>query len=399
MKKISKLVCCFLFVMCVFAGCTDDPGNSSLTTFSSSQNIWECYYEYLNLEQEFNANLTSKVFEVKDDANVIKTDAQKYTTMLTNSQMYKNIVRDSIAVIDVYEQSEKQVLFQFDQNLSDYRVKEISASGNYEVSYNQKLFRNVYLDGNQMVDNLIYGVPLKNVLRFSVAKSDLGIYTIKTVEQNISLPENISAYEKVSTDSNGNTVTLKLEITQTQISGTRPYTQTVLLASEVVTDSQSQQVSSYQHEVKYYLENNHFYLRDVITSNGVIKSQQKFRLDNTFSNISINYNSAIGYLSYDMGYNLNGNMKVFGEIYYQGSNKFLAKEFVQILNGKPFELTQNFITETNFLNQAINTKTVFNSASFTNIKNQELSQFALYNNESNAVCAVDGEEFSLTFYN
>ena len=152
--------------------------------------------------------------------------------------------------------------------------------------------------------------------------------------------------------------------------------------------------------MKYYLENNHFYLRDVITKDGTIKSQQKFRMDNSFTNISINYKSDIGYLAYDMAYNLNGSMTVYGEIYYQGADKFLAKEFVQVLNGKPYEIAKNSVTEINFGLQNVLSKTVFGVSSYTNIREQKMNEFAKYANETNKiVCLNCGEDINLAFYN
>ena len=397
MKKIFSLCMCVLLAGTILVGCTTNPPASSLTTYISHDNIWEYYDEYLNVADNFEKSLMQAVVLTKNDDNIADADAQKYLSVNTNSQYYKNTIRDCVAVIDVFENSEKQALFEFD-NASDYMVKHLSSNAGYKVTYNQKIQRNTILEQNAQVDQLIYNVPLCHELTINLEKGDTGVYNIKTILQNITFPESISAFEEITTNQDGNTVTTKLEVTQNQITTPIEYTQTTLLASQVITNSNGSVLYSYERESKYYLQNNHFYLRDTTKVDGTLKLQQNIRLDNSYSNVALNYNKQTGNLNYNLTYNLAGSLNLYGEMYYQGKNKFICKEFVNITQGTPFGLTQNFITETNYA-EIILTKTVYNVGVYVNIRDQEMQNFAVHTNDGSSVCAKKAEgKIDLTFY-
>ena len=374
MKKLFALVLCLISVF-IFVGCDNNPNNSSFTTHVSSENIWEYYYDYINVKENYDNIEKQKVLSLKDKSNISENDAQKYINTIHNRVFYENIIRDCIVCADVFENDERQVILDFDANITDYKISQVS-NAKYLASYNQIMPRNMIMQGNERVDELIFNVPIKNTLEISITKSDNGIFNIKEAKQTMSFPTEIMAFEETFVDENGNNVVLKLEVEQILVTTPIEYTQTTLTASETV-NGPNGVISSYSREAKHYYQNSNYYLQDTVKINDVIKSQQTFRLNNSYTNVAITYNKDIGYLSYDMTYNLNGKVQIFGEVYYQGAQQYLAKEFFKVIQGKPFNISQSFVNETNYKTDTYNSKTLYNAVVYVNIRNQEFNKFAL----------------------
>lgn len=385
MKKFFNalllLICCFLFV-----GCLDDSNSTKkLTTKQSSYDIWQYYYDLENSNKSMLEIMTKN----KDESlfEILENDA--------NTHFLSNALRDSIATIDMFDKGESIALFQYDQ-LKNYKVNELISGKKYNVSYIDCFSRNLIYNSDSDVDKLIFEVGLKMDNEITIEKSDGGVYSVRII-QKAGLVDDIQAETKNYSENN-NKVCLSRQVSQTEVgSGVNSYVKTIVTATKTIEDPQGN-VSTYKREEEFYKQGGVSYLKDSVTYGDVTKVQT-FRLDNTFSSIFIKYVPETGYFSYEMSYNLNGRLKLYGEVYFQGFGSFIEKVFLEIIQGEPFGIKNSFVLQKNIIQNDFFIKASFKNAKNFDLKEQNMETFAVYNGEENCVCAKNkNQEFKVVEY-
>lgn len=373
MKKafnaLMLLMCCFLFV-----GCFDNTNSiQKLTTKQTSYDAWQYYYDL----ESSNNFIFEKMIENNDNAlfNVLENDA--------NMHFLSNALRDSMATLDVFDKGENMALFQYDK-LKNYKVSELISGKKYNVSYIDCFSRNLIQNSDSDVDKLIFDIGLKMDNEITIEKSDGGVYSVRIV-QKASLVDDDVQGETKSYIENGNKVTLSRQVSQIEVgSGTSSYVRTIITAVKTIEDYQGN-VNTYKREEEFYKQGSVNYLKDSVTYGNVTKVQN-YRLDNTFSSIFIKYIPETGFLSYEMQYNLNGRLKIFGEVYFQGLGSFIQKTFVEVVQGEPFGIKDSLLIQKNIKQEDFEAKFIFKNAKNIVLKDQNMEKFALYDGEENCVC-------------
>lgn len=401
MKKFLSLLFCVLSCSLFLFGCDKDDYVKNLVTYAYPDSIVEYFYDLDNAQKTLNQDINALVFEQN-----ATSDTKTFLSVANGRNLYFDVVRDCVNIVDTFTNREKYNLYDY-SDLQDYQVQEVTTSSTtsgtkYSVSYNQKLSRNIVHNCDQEVDALIYDVPLTTTLTASVTKPSDDIFNLNSVIRGFKFVDDIQPYLENRTDADGNNVQLKLEVSQLAAgSGSKTYQKTILVATKVVSDPQGNVLSNYEHTSTNTLEGNQQYLVDTIKQDGQTLGELKLRMtDNSYPNVAISFIPKTGYFSYELKYNLVGQISVFGECYYQGPNKYLLKEYADVKQGTPFGISQSFLVETIFDNQQVKTKTKYNPDSvYLNIRNQDINNFASYTNEISCVCTtINSTTRTIRFY-
>lgn len=387
MKKFVNallvFVCCFFMV-----GCFEQSKNpQKLITKQTSYDIWQYYYD---LENSNNFVL----------GQISKQNDEKMIVFLNNDEkmhFLSNALRDTIATIDVFNKGETIALFQYD-SLKDYKVTQLIAGKKYNVSYLDFFKRNLIDNADSDVEKSIFEIGLKVDNEITIEKSDGGVYSARIV-QKCTLSDDIQSENQSYIDAENNKITLSRQVSQFEVgSGTNAYTKTIITVSKEIKNSQGN-VKKYVREIEFFKQSNVNYMKDSVTAENVTKTQT-YRLDNTFSSISIKFVPEIGYLCYEMQYNLNGRVKLYGESYFQGIGSFIQKIFVEILQGEPFGIENSFTIEQNIRQNDFEIKAILKNAKNFDLREQDIQKFAKYNGEENCVCVKkDEQKLSVMVYN
>lgn len=387
MKKFFSALliclCCFLLVGCL----ETQSGKQILTTKQTSFDAWQYYYDF----ETVNNNMSNKISSSSEEGGF------SFVQQNANMHFLTSALRNSMATIDVFNKGESVALFQYEK-LKDYKVTQITAGKKYSVSYVDFFERNIVSNADSEVDNLIFEIGLKVQNEISIEKSSSGVYSIR-ITQNITPPTEIQAFLQTNTDSNNVTTSVCRQVTTNNVgTGASAYTKTTVKAEKVIKNQQGQVTSTYSRQVEFYKQNNVNYMKETV-SNGQTSTIQTFRLDNTFSSIYIKYVPETGYLNYEVGYNLNGRVKMLGEMYFQGQGSYIHKRYIEILQGEPFGLKQSFVEQSNIKEQEFAFKTSYSDVKNFDLSDQDMSKFAVYNNEKSCICAsYKNKQFNIKTY-
>lgn len=393
MKKILKPFVAFLllFVCVLVCGCDQStlPQNP-LVTKACDFSAWEYYFQVDNLQNQLQQSAIGCVGEQSDNKS-LESDIKKYVSLVSNNQNVLDVVRDCMATIDCFENREKSVIFDF-ENLKNYRIELVSGN-TYRVTYDHIFSRCIDKNFDNDVDRLVYEIPVQTTLDITLEKGENNVFNIRSIVKNCVLSSLGSAFEQTQTQ-DGKTVETKRTIESTEVTSPKRYTQVTINASKTVKKSSGAVEKTYERESKYFLkQNGHFYLQDTVKIDGIVSSQQTLRMDNSFSNVTVIFNKQTGYLAYDLKCYLEGQLSVNGEIYFQGSNKYLSKQVVSVTpaaDGKPLGLNQSFVLESKLQSEGASQKLIFGKGIEIKLAAQNMGTFAVHS-------ASDGNSVVLSF--
>lgn len=373
-KKLFAIVSmCFVFVF-VLTGCLEIVGISTLKleTKVSPYGIWENYYEIENNYKNFVESL-----------NKIEQHNIAYKTLINNidnRERILSVLRNSVAVIDVFENNDSIALYDF-ADLENYQIVPDVELGNYIITYNEYLNRHKTAITNEAVDNLIYNLKMHVTVRVRVSKNDQDIYTLRLVETT-EIPQMVETYYDEKFDKNGNVTITKLEFSG---GATNP----TFTASQEIKDATNKRVYFYSRKLEFQKLDTFNYLTSIVTFNDGSTETKTYKLGQTISPIMINYKPQVGYFSYEFSYKEQGSMNVFGESYYQGKNKYLIKEDFELNQGKPYNFSESYSMELDLNGKASKLKFVLGQTNKqSTIKDKNLLTFATYTNEKRAIAIM-----------
>lgn len=393
MKKILKPFVAFLllFVCVLVCGCdqTELPENP-LVTKATDFSAWEYYYQVDNLQNQLQQSAIGCVGEQSDNKS-LETDIKKYVSIISNNQNVLNVVRDCMATIDCFENREKSVIFDF-ENLKNYKIELVSGN-TYRVTYDHIFTRCIDKNFDNDVDKLVFEIPVQTTLDITLEKGENNVFNIKSIVKNCVLSPLGSAVEQTQTKDGKNIIT-KRTIETTSVTSPKKYIQVTINASKTVENSSGVVEKTYEHESKYFLkQNGHFYLQDTVKIDGNVSSQQTLRMDNSFSNTTVIFNKQTGYFAYDLKCHLEGQLSANGEIYFQGNNKYVSKQVVNVTptaDGKPLGLNQSFVLESRLQSEGASQKLILGKGIDIKLATQNMNTFAVHS-------AGDGNSVVLSF--
>lgn len=381
MKKFGKVLIFVFLISFLLVGCDGLVKTQirPLVPVATELSVWEFYSQIENSK----AAVQKDFFAVGDQANPLYKEV---FDAYDNQKNITRILRDGMAVLDLFYSAQTEALFSYD-TLHNYTVQkdETIARNGYRVSYGENLDWHRVVGGDTVVDNLIAKLILPLVVEAKISTNTAGGYTLD-MTQRATYPTNAADIEgMIPSDSTLQGITTRYEYSHNTTS-----TSFSCKIEKKVSNDDVVWTNIYKREIRIEKQNNFNYLTSKVTFADGTNSEKTFRLDQTIQGISLGYDIANGKLDWVINYLGRGQLKVEGEAYFQGKNKFLIKEKYDVLisTPSPYSFKQTFTMEHNIDGSAYKMKYFPGKILYAPIANMNILKLGVY----------DSEVIALTFH-
>ena len=374
MKKFGKIFIFVILISFMLVGCDGLVRTTirPLETVSTELSIWEFY----NQIEESRVNVMENFFAVSDKSPALYKELYD---VYDNQKNITRILRDGMAVLDMFYSVQTEAIFSFD-SLHNYTVQkdETIARNGYRITYGENLDWHKVVNGDSVVDNLFAKLILPLQVETKISTNTAGGYTLD-MTQKATYPTNATEIEgMMPADSTTQGVTTRYEYTSS-ITSTY-FTAKIEKKQSNVDDEWT---TTYKREIRIEKTHNITFLTSKVTfADGTI-SEKTYRLDQAIQGISLGYSAVNGKLDWIINYLGRGQLRIDGEAYFQGTNKFMIKEKYDLVTAtpSPYSFKQSFTMEHNVDGATYKMKYFPGQILYTPIAEMNVLKLGVYDNE------------------
>ena len=347
-----------------------------LETVSTQLSVWEFYKQiensYVSVQNDFKTEF------VKTD-NSYPSLYRDLFDAYDNQKNITRILRDSMAVMDLFYSGQTEAIFEYD-NLHNYNIvkDETIARNGYRIKYGENLDWHNVLGGATEVDTFMANLILPIEVEGKIATNTSGGYTLDLL-QKATFPINAVEIEgKLPQNYNQGSNRITYEFTHETSS-----TFFTAKLEKAQTNEQEEKSVLYAKQIRIEKLNNITFLTSKITLADGTTNEKTFRLDQLIQGISLGYNQTSGKLDWIINYLGRGQLRVDGEAYFQGTNKMVIKEKYDLVinNPSPYSFKQTFTMEHNIDGANYKMKYFPGQILYTPISEMNMMKLGIYNNE------------------
>lgn len=385
MKNVFKLIIVLVLFSFLLSGC-DNLVLSQVKSLQTQTTEFSLFEFFKQLEDGYeNLTLDFYAYDQKQSSQY-----EELYDVFDNSENIMRILRNSVIALDLFYEEENEAYYLYESLNNFTAVKDLSISRNgYRLNFEENLNWNKTFNGESEVDNFISLLTLPTSVEATVSNIVGGLGNTIDLVQSCSFPQNADQIESQiptnTTDEQGNRVEYVYAHSQTSTTFNASLEKKVITLNENV-------LSSYKREINIIQQNGIDYLTSKITFTNGETITKTYRLDQQIRNTKIEYNKQVGLLKWDINYQGQGQLMVYGEAYFQGNNKYLVKQaykVVSLVPNAPYAFLKSFTQELLIDGDFYQFKYVPKELTFESIKDVNLAKFATYN----------GEEVATTFEN
>lgn len=374
MKKFGKVFIFVILISFMLVGCDGLVKTTirPLETVSTELSIWEFYNQ---IENSCGA-VREDFFAVSDKSPALY---KELFDVYDNQKNITRILRDGMAVLDLFYSTQTEALYSYD-SLHNYTVQkdETIARNGYRITYGENLDWHKVASGDSVVDNLFAKLILPLQVETRISTNNAGGYTLD-MTQKASYPTNAVEIEgTIPADSTTQGVTTRYVYSHNTTS-----TYFTAQIEKKESSVENEWTTSYKREIRIEKINNITFLTSKVTFGDGTISEKTYRLDQIIQGISLAYNATIGKLEWIINYSGRGQLRIDGEVYFQGTNKFLIKEKYDLIiaTPSPYSFKQSFTIEHNIDGATYKMKYFPGQILYTPIANMNILKLGVYDDE------------------
>lgn len=373
MKKFGKVFVFVLLLSFLLVGCDGLVQTTvrPLDTVSTELSIWEFYKK---IEESYSTTKTD-FLAVSDKSPILYKDL---FDVYDNQKNVTRILRDGMAVLDLFYSAQTVAIFNYD-NLHNYTVQKdesITRNG-YRITYGENLDWHQVIGGDSVVDNLFAKLILPMQVETKISTNTAGGYTLDLTQKS-TYPTNASEIEGLVPAE----TTLQGVTTKYVYSHITTSTYFNAQIEKQVSNGDEDWTTTYKRECRIEKTNNITFLTSKVTVNGVV-SEKVYRLDQVIQGVTLGYSATNGKLDWIINYLGRGQLRIDGEAYFQGTNKFFIKEKYDLVTATPapYSFKQSFTMEHNIDGATYKMKYYPGQIVYTPIAQMNVLKLGVYDNE------------------
>lgn len=379
-KKFIKVLAMLLFVPVLLTGCITLV-RSSYKEFSAVETELSAWGFYGNVDKGRQAILTE--YEFLRGTNT--TGYGEYYNYLDSQKPLYDMLRIGVTAVELKSQTSSQSgresFFDF-EDMQGYTIKREGTTDQYTINFKRPLTYGNLSSRDFKVDSVFDKIYFTYEVKVSVtAVSSARGQSNISVRSFVITPPTQAEIDAVKSSFN------KDEI---ETEKTTTYNLTSQVTSNIVEISASkievvggEQTSTYTKTVKFTRGSNITIKSTLQNSFGTQEKESRLPATNPINGFSVTYNQIEGYLGWNMTHTFGGEVKYYGEAYFQGNKKFLVKEVFDVVGLNAMGFASSIVNEVRLDDTDFYLKTIRGN-SFTSLKTQNVLKVGMYDNEPQA---------------